>query len=78
MAKNNTVKTYNSTILVVEPFKKKEIDKNWQFFSLCEVESVVGLVKYENTESSSIYSAISSNNAFTTDLFDTTGLNVYI
>ena len=77
MAKNNTVETYDSTILVVELFKK-EIDENWQFFSLCEVESVVGSVKCEITESSSTYSAISSNNTFITDLFDITGSNVYI
>ena len=79
MAKNKTFLTYDSTIPVMELFKKKENRRKLAVFSLCEVESVAGLVKYKITGSLSTYHVISStNNVYTTSLLDTAGSTVYI
>lgn len=78
MVKTNTVATYDPTIPVVEMFKKTENRRKLAVFSLCEVDSVVGLVKCKIAESSSTYSVITSNNVFTTSLLDTAGSNIYI
>ena len=53
MAKTNTVATYDSTITIVELFEKKENRRKLAVFSLCEAESVVGLVKCKIAEYSS-------------------------